>query len=194
MCQSNGSCGGGSNVAQNTPCDSNRKYCDGSGTCKCRAKSSWNKLTNPGFDGGATGWTLNGTASYKTTDVDGCSGSGSVNVNSLGATFHQCLPASPNQIYYFGYRFKASGGPSSSGTATCDISFLPTGTTCETGVASSGEVALGTYNNDNWILASAIITSDPDAAHVVFNCSGPAASGNYDQLYLSTSSPGSPPF
>jgi len=193
-CQSNGSCGGGSKASISLSCGNN-KFCDGNGACKCRTQSSWNLLTNPGFDSNASPWTLKGGATYvPSVDVDSCSGSGSVSLQVLGAVVTRCIEVKANQTYYFGYRFKAAGGPSSSGTAYCYIAFLPAGNTCSISESVGGADAAQNYNNDNWIQGSASATSDANTTHVLFTCSSPASSGYHDQFYLSTSSPGVPAF
>lgn len=192
-CQSNGSCGGGSKASITTSCGNN-KYCDGNGGCKCRTQSTWNLLTNPGFDGSASSWKLNGGASYVTADVDSCSGSGSIALLQLGANITQCVPAKANQTYYFGYRFKDSGGASAAGTATADISFLPAGNTCGISESTGGSTAAQSYNNNNWIQGSGSATSGSNTTHILFHISSPASNGYYDQVYLSTSSPGLPAF
>jgi hypothetical protein len=110
------------------------------------------------------------------------------------SSFKQCVPGEPNRTYYFGFRFKASGGPSSEGTAHCYIDFLPAGNTCSVGEGSGGNSATQVYNNDNWISGSATATSGSDTTTVLFACSTPSAVGYHDQLYLSTSSPGVPAF
>lgn len=145
---------------------------------------------NPGFDGSASSWS-GGT--YSTTDVDSCSGSGSLHLNAL-SSFKQCVPGQPNRSYYFGFRFKASGGASTSGTAQCYIQFLPAGNTCSVGESIGGATASQAYNNDNWIAGSATANSPTGTTTVLFACSTPAAVGYHDQLYLSTSSPGVPAF
>jgi hypothetical protein len=128
-----------------------------------------------------------------TTDVDGCTGSGSLHLNAL-SSIKQSVPGQPNRTYYFGYRFKASGGPSSAGSAHCYVSFLPAGNTCNIGEGSGGNSVMADYNNDNWISGSGTATSGSDTTTVLFACSTPAGVGYHDQLYLSTSSPGVPAF
>ena len=192
-CQSSGSCGGGSKASITTSCGNN-KYCDGNGSCKCRTQSSWNLLNNPGFDGSASSWSLNGGATYITADVDSCSGSGSVALQALAANVTQCVSAKPSTTYYFGYRFKALGGSSSAGTATGFISFLPAGSNCDSSLSTNSGSANQSYNTNNWIQASGSVTSDSDTAQIVFHMTAPASNGSYDQVYLSTSSPGVPAF
>jgi len=169
----------------------NNKFCDGNGACKCRTKSSWNLLSNPGFDGSTSSWTTFKSA-YSSVDVDSCSGSGSVLIPGQGS-ISQCLPASANQTYYIGYRFKtaSSGG---SGTAHCYLSFLPTGNTCSVGEATSSFDADTDYTNTNWVQGFAGGTSDSNTTHVLFVCSMVFDDGYYDQLYLSKSLPSSPGF
>jgi hypothetical protein len=183
-----GACGGGSNVSQNTPCETN-KFCDGAGACKCKVKSSWNLLTNPGFDGNADDWVLNGTASYNNgNDVNACQGSGSVNVNSLSATFRQCISATAGQNYWFGYRFKGSG---SSGTATCSVAFL--GGSCNAN-SLDGIALYGSISGATWIQIADTMKAPTGTTHLEFNCSAAAATGYYDQLFVSKSSQGAGAF
>lgn len=193
-CQSSsGQCGGGTKASITTACGNN-KYCDGNGACKCRTQSSWNLLKNPGFDGGTGNWTLNGGAMYATTDVDSCTGSGSVTLGALGATFDQCVPVQPSTLYYFGFRFKASGGPTSSGTATCSLLFLPSGNTCSFSESTSSVDIFQSYNNDNWIQGASSGSSESTTTHAIVHCSSPASNGFHDQFYLSASTPGVPAF
>jgi hypothetical protein len=143
-------------------------------------------LVNPGLDGNASGWNLNSTASHSTTDVDDCSGSGSVELDALLDTFNQCVPASPGQTYFFGHRF--NGGAIPTGIALCSITFLPAGASCSVGSPSlgGGSGALAS-NADDWVLASGSAISPPNTAQILFHCStAGAAFGNFDQLYLST--------
>lgn len=192
-CQPNGSCGGGIPVAHTTACGNNQ-YCDGSGGCSCRTPSSWNLLSNPGFDGGLTSWTLGGAATYVSNeDVDSCSGSGSVLLDGLSEMVVQCVPAQPNTAYYLGFRFKDSGGASASGTVICNIFFLASGTPCDGASIGNGEVSQ-TYNTNNWIQGAGTATSPPNTAMIRINCVAAAAIGYYDQFYLSTTSPGIPAF
>ncbi len=191
-CQESDTCGGGTKQPLTTPCGNN-EFCNGNGACECRTKSSWNLLTNPGFNGSADGWTLGAGAAYATNDVDGCAGSGSLSLPAL-SSFRQCVPAQPSKTYYFGFRFKASGGPSSTGTAHCYISFLPAGNTCQVGDATDSVSTTQDYNNDNWIQGSGTGTSDSNTTHILMACSTPSAVGYHDQLYLSQGSPGVPAF
>ena len=150
-------------------------------------------LVNPGFDGSASGWTLNGTASFTTTeDVDDCSGSGSVELDDLFDTFNQCVPASPGQTYFFGYRFMPLDSGFEISLPFCSISFVPAGASC--GPAGGGGSATATTDGD-WVLASSSVISPPNTAQIFFNCStAGAASGYFDQLYLSTVNLGASPF
>jgi hypothetical protein len=127
---------------------------------------------------------LNSTASFTTTDVDDCSGSGSVELDDLFDTFRQCVPASPGQTYFFGYRF--NGGAIPTGVPLCTITFLAAGASC--GVSGLGSAsALVSSDNDDWVLASGSASSPPNTAQIAFNCStAGAVSGFFDQLYLST--------
>jgi hypothetical protein len=173
-------------------------FCDGAGNCKCRTRSSWNLLTNnPGFDGSASGWTVTPPAAFvSNVDVDSCSGSGSVHVaGSLAAAVRGCTTAVPGQDYFMGYRFKSDAGPTSAGTASCLIAFLTNGGTCDAGAITGGGNVFGAFNNDNWIQAQGgPFLSPAGTTGVLINCTAVASSGYYDQIYLSTSTPGLPAF
>src|SRR5690606_35890067 len=119
-------------------------------------------------------------------------GSGSVLIDALLSTFSQCVPGTGNTAYYFGYRFKASGGPDAAGTATCHASFVLSGDPCDE--STGGDTAAQQYNTDTWIQGSGSATSPSGTAMVRIGCAGAAAAGYYDQLYLSTTSPGTPAF
>jgi hypothetical protein len=147
-----------------------------------RARHRWSSRLRAG---------LLGTGAFQ--DVDGCSGSGSISLPAL-ASFRQCVPGQPNKTYYFGFRFKSSSGPSSSGTAHCYISFLPAGNTCQVGDATDSVSTTQDYNNDNWIQGSGTGTSDSNTTHILMACSTPSAVGYHDQLYLSQGSPSVPAF
>lgn len=165
---------------------------ENNGNVACVAKSPWNLLSNPGFDG-STGWDLVGGASYEPSeDVESCSGSGSVLIDALTERVEQCLPATANQNYYFGFRFKASGGPSSAGTAICNLFFYDSPGCSGTSIGSGA--ANASHNSNNWIQGSDTAQSPASTGWMRFNCVGPGTAGYYDQLYLSTTSPGVPAF
>jgi hypothetical protein len=62
------------------------------------------------------------------------------------------------------------------------------------GEQTASDTASYSFNKNNWVTASAIVTAPAGTRNIIFNCSAPAASGYFDQLYLSESSPSSPPF
>jgi hypothetical protein len=169
------------------------KFCDGNGACKCRTQSSWNLLTNPGFDGSATSWTLS-RSGYASVDVDSCSGSGSALIPGQGSIM-QCLPAKPNQTYYVGYKFKSkSTNANVTGTAHCYVAFLPAGNTCSFGERTSSFDADVDYTSNAWTSAFAGGTSDSTAKNLIFGCSMVFDDVYYDQLSLSTILPSAPGF
>jgi hypothetical protein len=142
---------------------------------------------------------MEGNAPYNAAnDVDSCMGSGSGEVAALAHRVTQCIPipapyAGTTQTFYFGYRFKASGGSTSAGTAICYLNFY--NGTCATGVGvGAGGTADQAFQGNNWIQAGSSATSTTDATHLYVNCVGPAASGYYDQVYVSASTPGVPAF
>jgi hypothetical protein len=196
MCQSNGTCGGGTNSSITTECGNNR-FCDGAGNCGCRTASSWNLLRdkNPGLNGNTNSpWQLSGSSYAGNQDVDGCSGSGSILLNgSLGSTFGQCVDV-PNgaRDYYFGFQVKGMG----SGTIVCYVNFLPSGSPCDIDAAETSSLTVAhQYSTENWQQASTSGTSDSNTTHVYFYCVAVGSpGGHYDQFYLSNSPPGSPAF
>lgn len=194
-CQASGMCGGGVPASHTTACGTN-EFCDGSGSCGCRTKSSWNLLANPGFDG-PDSWTLNNGAIYTTVDADDCSGSGSVLIQELTATVSQCVPGTENTTYFLGYRFKTLGefnGSGAIGYVSCQINFVLAGDTCDERVPGAGETVSLQFNTDNWTQASGSATSPPGTGMVRIHCAGGGGNGYFDQIYLSTTSPGTPAF
>jgi len=166
-------------------CPAGYQACDSTThTCLCRQKSSSNLLTNPGFDGAVSGWTMVGGAAYQATvDADGCPDSGSVWLSSVGHEVKQCRPASPSTLYSFGFRFKGTG-PGETPTAFCAMIFYA-GTGCTTPSATSN-ITYVTPGGTNWVQGAASATSPPDTGSVIVDCVGQYGFGYYDQLYLSS--------
>lgn len=187
---SNGSCSAGNNRAKGYDCSASGagKECDGSGTCKCRVKSSWNDLINPGFDGNASGWTLGSGASYNAAnDIRGCQGSGAIYLTSL-TSFNQCLDTTPGVDHYFGYRFKPAAGTSSY-FSTCSVQFYSAGTACDSANYISGTSINGTDSGSGWASVEGSMEAPIGTRFVRFNCSSAAATGYYDDMYLANSTP-----
>jgi hypothetical protein len=103
-------------------------------TCVCRLPSSGNLLTNPGFDGSLSGWTINSNPPSPTlgADSDGCTGSNSLYAPNSENDPMQCVSLTAGTTYYMGGRFKGGDsndlvrmrlctGPSCTGT--CDINY-----------------------------------------------------------------------
>ena len=63
-----------------------------SNACVCKQKRSANILRNPGFDGNASMWTINGGSYDANTDADNCPASGSVNRSGLWAQHESVCP------------------------------------------------------------------------------------------------------
>jgi hypothetical protein len=194
-CQASGTCGGGTKAPITTGCGNN-KFCDGKGACKCRTQSSWNLLSNPGFNDSSSPWVLNGTSgvSYKTDDVDACSGSGSILIEALLSTFGQCqqLPQSQTgrRTFYFGYRFKPNSG---GGQVACTFYFLPSTANCNQFDGTSSYILPLEVSGSIWHSASGSGLSDTNTTHAYVHCAGPGGSGYFDQFYLSTTAPPSMP-
>lgn len=192
-CQSNGTCGGASNTLQNTSCGSN-KYCDGSGTCRCRQKSSSNKLTNPGFDGDATGWLLESGGAYRATpDADGCSGSGSIELSGTGSLLRQCISvgtSAPTHVYYR-YRYRNwdfNSSAASSGSSWCFLSYLASG--CDPNNVTDSNPGESTFSeNGAWVQGGGDAMTSAGTGSVMVTCQAVLGTGYYDQLYLGTAIP-----
>jgi hypothetical protein len=150
------------------------------GACACRLKSSGNVLNNPGIDG-ASSWDLLGGAKYdSTTDIDGCSGSGSLLIPPmLGPSFSSCVHSgvNPSFPYVFGYLFKGNG------QGLCDVSFC-SDTACQN--CSGGDTAL-VASSGTWVAATINVSSPAGTVGAYVHCSSAAGDGNYDRFYLSSS-------
>ncbi|HEX7506127.1 MAG TPA: hypothetical protein VF550_05105, partial [Polyangia bacterium] len=99
-----GSCVGCTSDAH---CPSTKPSCDlTTHTCGCRKPSTGNRLTNPGFDDGMSGWTNLGTVSLS-TDADGCAASNSIYCDLGGDQRdpRQCISLASGTTYYFGGKF-----------------------------------------------------------------------------------------
>jgi hypothetical protein len=194
MCQANGTCGGGVAEPVTKTCgDEPGHYCDGEGGCGCRTPSPGNLLENPGFDGSASDWTLQGAVTYVADeDADGCEGSGSVLVDSLYEMPIQCLSGEELTEYHYGFRFRSSSAAGYGGTAICNIFFFDTDD-CEGTYIGSGN-AVAEYTTNNWVSGQVVVDSPEDTQSIRVNCVAAAAAGYYDQLYLSLDSLGAAPF
>jgi hypothetical protein len=116
-------------------------------------------------------------------------GSGSLRLGAPGATFTQCATVPGNNHYYFGYRFKSSGG--GSGTAACEVDFYANG--CS-GELLKVEQIYQTFSGSSWVQASTSAIIGPEGTtHIGILCI-PISLGYFDQLYLSTSDPDGPKF
>jgi len=116
-------------------------------------------------------------------------GSGSLRLGSPGATFSQCVSVPGNNHYYFGYRFKGSGG--GSGTAACEVNFYANG--CS-GELLTNEQIYQTFSGSSWVQASTLGLIAPEGTtHIKILCI-PISLGYFDQLYLSLSDPDVPKF
>lgn len=185
-CQANGTCGGGANSPANTSCGTNG-FCDGGGMCKCRQKSAANRLTNPGFDGDALGWELprgnyRGTAGF---DADGCSGSGSINLQATGAEFSQCVQVNTSvpTRFYLAFRYKGSGNPLCTMASHTDDG-------CNPGQETSSTTDFSHVGNGTtWIQGSMNAVTEAGTSHLRVSCQAATGVGAYDQLYLSTTMP-----
>jgi hypothetical protein len=192
------SCGGGPQCTDSTLTTS---ACNGGGTCApsssqcqfgcrgnacspCRQKRSVNLLVNPGFDGSAAGWSLNGTNTFSSEDVDGCNGSGSVLVTNIQNAFSQCLNVAVSTggvTLLYGFRFR---GQLPRDIANCNLQVYAD-PNCTGDVVASGGVESAPQAGGVWARVTESLFVTSNAASAQLNCSGFAGFGNYDQFYLS---------
>ena len=179
-CQSNGTCGGSSNTPKDTSCGTGL-YCDGSGTCKCKTKSTANLLMNPGFDGSVSSWASKG---YSSTDVESCSGSGSALVNPVtGApNIDQCVTTgiTTNTAYGFGVQFKSDSG---GGNGYCVVTFYDQ-VGCSGNSSNPDNYMANPQSSGGWAAAILGFNTNSDTKSIDVFCSAANGSGYYDRLYL----------
>lgn len=150
------------------------------GNCFCPQKSSWNLLPNSGFDNGSSPWVIAGPlAKWITTDINGCQGSGSIEVQNISDEISYTMTAQPNTTYYFGFRTRlASGETIGVGGIGCVIDFN----------SSFGLGAFVSPPDFNWTGGNESVTSPAGTTNLTFHCEAQGADVYYDQLYLTTDS------
>lgn len=115
---------------------------------------------------------------------------------TLSGDATQCVTVAvgSGRDYYFGFRFKSSV-PGTSGSAVCSVAFIPSGHSCDFSETTDGGQVMAEFNNDNWIASGTIrLTAPAGTAMIRLRCTAVAAIGYYDQLYISTTTPGIPAF
>lgn len=163
----------------------------------CRQKSSGNRLMNPGFDGDAQYW--EGGAYRGNSDADGCSGSGSIALIPTGGQFYQCIPTNttaPVHVY-FAYRYRNwdfNSNMASGGGSWCTIGFITNNDGCNFNSVVSSTDGESTQSNGTWVQATGDVMTPSGTTSVMFSCQAVVGTGFYDQVYLGTSAPPSPPF
>jgi hypothetical protein len=176
-CNGNGSCATSSSSCQ--------FGCGAGNTCAaCRQQNSENLLSNPGFDGSSTGWTVpGGVNAYSTADVEGCRASGSILMTDFTNSMSQCRPITGGATYFFGFRFRAQ---QSGHAGYCDVGFY-TGLDCtgEISFDGAGIPAQVIPQGSSWGEAAGRATAPQNAVSAGINCIAAIGFGNYDQLYLS---------
>ena len=151
-----------------------------SNACVCRQKRSANILRNPGFDGNASMWTINGGAYDGNTDADNCPASGSANLSAFGHSMNQCVPASAGVAYQFGFRFIGS-------SSQCDFAFY-SDTSCSTFLDGSDIIIVN--SNGSWVSGFDAKTSPAGTQSISVHCATATGTGRYDQFYLAATSGG----
>jgi len=171
--------------SSNATCNAKSYYACSNNLCVCRKPNSATNILkdlNPGFDGSANPWILDG-ASYDANDADGCPKSGSISLKSTGSgaspLFGYCLKTgfTAGRDYDFGYRFKGTGD------GRCRVlGYGDTGCNYVLGT----ELELGVTSNGTWASGSGHGTLISGVLSVYIDCTG-GADGSYDQLFLTQS-------
>jgi hypothetical protein len=140
-------------------------------------------LVNPGFDGSAAGWSLNGTNTFSSEDVDGCNGSGSVLVTNIQNAFSQCLnvTVSSGSVINYGFRFR---GQLPRDIASCNLQVYAD-PNCTGDVVTGSGVESAPQEGGGWARVTEFLVATSNIASAQLNCSGFLGFGNYDQFYLS---------
>jgi hypothetical protein len=143
-------------------------------------------MRNPGLDGSASQWTLNGGAAYKQDDHENCLGSGSVLLLQLTDTFEQCITSLPSAAtFYFGFRYKAYANVE---TGSCSLTYYAD-TTCTNRTANLEDsvLAAGSTSTETWVNGSNQADKPSDAKSIKISCSTAWGRGYFDKFYLRTS-------
>jgi hypothetical protein len=162
--------------------------------CKCRQKSSSNKLTNPGFDGDNSGWDLFNSNFRSNTDADNCTGSGSIEARNTGGAFYQCVPTNTSTPthFYFAYRYKEynfNDNQPGTGNSYCYLAFIADGGGCDLNNVTDMGPFDSSQSTGGWIKAGTDGMTTAGTTSVMIYCTAVSGTGFYDQIYLGTSAP-----
>jgi hypothetical protein len=171
-------------------CPISGQVCTTAHTCICRPPSAGNLLLqNPGFDAstGIDNWNPTTGTTFSSKDADGCPGSGSAEVSftvPFFGTFRQCVAATANTPYFFGYKYEQD----TSQAALCMLTFY-SDTTCSTVIP--GNTFLGGLDTpvSLWLLNSTSVTSPIGASSAEVFCQNQGGGNAFiDQIYLNSTS------
>ncbi len=173
-------------------CGTSCRVCAGStpscagGACVCRVKSAGNLLVNPGFNGSIASWNAGGTTVFSTTDVEGCSGSGSLLLTALFDNTSQCITSgiTASLGFQFGFVYKATNGTgNNTDLVYCEVSFY-SATDCLNGYMGRYSVMVSS-DGSSWVPGT--ISGNVPAGTVALDvhCSGAQGTGYLDQFYFS---------
>jgi hypothetical protein len=195
-------------------------------SCSCPQPTAGNLLAQPGLDanpgfGSASPWqryltsTPSGNANIVwigSYDRDGCPYSGAMDVmlgDQKNGIFYQCVPATANQMYYFGGQFRAPAVPEKFGgtpwQAYCSIVFYTSMSGCRDnsqnrfmGRAETERHDVSLWENyataNVWEPFSSFATAPSGAHAAALECEGlddgaPVTELLFDKLWLTTGTP-----
>lgn len=128
-----------------------------------------NLVTNPGFAGNLTGWTIGGTVVYDgANDATGVPGSGSAQTTfvavapSTALEIHQCIATGPGN-YTLGGKVLIPNGQSVTSTGFVTVSYF-SGGNCTTGFISAS--TLSTSTPGSWQTLSGPITAPAGTTNI----------------------------
>jgi hypothetical protein len=124
-----------------------------------------------------------GSATWQTDDADGCAASGSVLLSNFG-TVQQCVPATQNTPYYWGYRSKQA----TTDNTICYLSFYSdAGCTAETEAGGHTLQTSAVASSFTLVHTGIPITSPPGTQYALFTCgTWESDPSSVDQVYVNT--------
>ena len=151
------------------------------GTCTCRVQSSNNKLLNAGFNSNVTSWSAGVDTTFdKSTDAEGCAGSGSALFSNNSGGLSQCVSMGlkAGQAYQFGILFKGTG------TLYCSVNYY-TAVNCDSSFYNGRYAVYVTPPSaTGWVPGTIYSNLPVGTLSMSVYCSGNQANGNVDQLYF----------
>jgi hypothetical protein len=172
-------------------CAGSTPSCAG-GSCVCRVKSSGNIIANPGFNTSLASWNLSGTTAFTSNDVEGCAGSGALNLVALFDSMSQCVTTGimPSMGFGFGFFYKGTNGTGDhSDYVYCETGFY-SATDCTNGYMGRASTMVSS-DGSSWVPGFISGNVPAGTASIAIHCSGAQGTGYLDQFYFSqASSPG----